>query len=358
MSEANFVLEPFDVKHATEDQWEKFHRFRHIRHDELNPEDPIVADGEYQTRIKRPSTRMIVQRFVLARKGDPQSIAGLLYFSVFKEPDPVNQDMAVVDISIVKEVQQDDQARRVVLEKVVELVNHHDKHRIVFKTTEPGGKALIEEMGARVRSRRPEYRLGMEDVDWDLVTQWEESATRRMAKTKLEWVDTLPDDLLKDYCRLYSLALDENYAWGVQRKDGTNLLTPDVVREEAVRFKGMGGVWALAILREPNGDVSGMTELKYLPNRPTLITQFLTMVKHKYRGDGRGKWLKAATLRYVEKNFPEVETVVTTFAGGETSRLFELNERIGFKLYQEVVTADITLAGLTDYLDTKERQSK
>jgi RimJ/RimL family protein N-acetyltransferase len=84
-----------------------------------------------------------------------------------------------------------------------------------------------------------------------------------------------------------------------------------------------------------------------------MLTQGLTGVVQNYRGQGKGKWVKAAMLLKIRDEFPDIKVIST---GNATSNapMIAINERLGFNLHHETYNMQIDTDKLGKYL--KERQ--
>ncbi len=87
------------------------------------------------------------------------------------------------------------------------------------------------------------------------------------------------------------------------------------------------------LTREPDGSISGMTDVSYTPHQPTFIHQMFTGVRPDARGRGLGKWLKAAMLEKIHADYPKVEWWITGNAESNAPML-SINHRLGFKQYR------------------------
>ncbi len=110
-----------------------------------------------------------------------------------------------------------------------------------------------------------------------------------------------------------------------------------------------GGRLIVAVTTEADGRISGVTVMGFFPDQETMIHQYITGVRLRYRGRGLGKWLKAAMLLRVRKCLPQVQVVVTNNATSNEAML-SINRRLGFKPYKDGFDAQIRLADLEDYL--------
>src|SRR5438309_1017355 len=93
--------------------------------------------------------------------------------------------------------------------------------------------------------------------------------------------------------------------------------------------------------REPDGVISGMTDVTWAPYRRTLIEQQFTGVLPAARGRGIGKWIKAAMLLHVRELYPDAEWVVTGNAHSNAPML-KINRTMGFKAYRTGVEYQMT----------------
>jgi GNAT superfamily N-acetyltransferase len=347
----------FNTKIASESEWKRFHKFRRIRHFERSPEDPLIDDKKYEKTFKLPATRTKIIRFTVIEKGKPETQIAQVYFSVYKDRAPaLSYDLAMIDVSIIKEFRNRGFGKQL-FRKISELARKHGKFTILSSTSEKDGKRFIKKIGGTILSRKTEYRLKISEIDWALVDQWIEEGIEKSPKTFLKWFDSIPEEMIEDYCNLYTIAVEESPHWGTP---GTKKqLTPLIVREDELKFKEQGGTWLLGLLQEKRDDDdnpphSALTEIKYLPSRPEIAIQFITLVKNKYRGYGKGKWIKAAMLKRIKDQFPAVKCVVTGFVEKD-SAMFYLNNKLGFKLYRESITASMSVDDLDNYLNRKNK---
>src|SRR3989442_14943213 len=87
------------------------------------------------------------------------------------------------------------------------------------------------------------------------------------------------------------------------------------------------------LTREPDGVISGVTDMEYMPYRPTLVQQDFTGVRPDARGRGLGKWLKAAMLLHIHELYPDAEWITTGNAGSNAPML-AINKKMGFKQFR------------------------
>lgn len=354
MVAADVAIVPFVPKTAPRMEWDRFHTYRRLRHEEADPDDPLLDDETVERRMisnwpwPGSETEMLHLAAVDADRPDIQ--IGYLYVGMVAKNAPIdeNKHVAWVQISVLAPHRRRGTGRKL-LAKAAALAKKRGKSLIVSNCDEEDGKAFVEAIGAQVVQRRQENRLYLDRVDWQMVEQWAEQGPSRSPNATLRWfVNWIDDAIIEDYCKIYTETFNQRPLDELGVSDVT--FTPEAHREREATNAEVGGTWLTAITREADGDISGLTEMGYTPDMETMIQQYMTGVKEAYRGRGLGKWLKAAMLLRVRKEFPQVKMVTTDNATSNAAML-SINERLGFKTHKEPITAQITLESLTRYLD-------
>jgi GNAT superfamily N-acetyltransferase len=200
-------------------------------------------------------------------------------------------------------------------------------------TDEADGHAFLRWLGAQPRFSGAENRLDLEAVDWDMMRGWVAAGERRSPQTKLELYEPrIPDSAMAAWCTAYTAMLN-TVPWE-DMDHGDAVVTPETMRNRYEKFDKSRSVHHALVAREPDGSISGLTEMRYVPHAPTSIGQDLTAVLPDARGRGLGKWLKAALLLHVRQLYPEVRWVRTDNAGSNAPML-AINRQLGFKKYRE-----------------------
>ena len=185
-----------------------------------------------------------------------------------------------------------------------------------------------------------------------MVEEWEEAGPVRSPRSTLEWLDDhVPDAIAEEYCEVLTEALNE--APRDELATGDTNITPEVNRHWEDTIKESGGRFLEVVSREEDGAVSGVTAMGYWPDEKTMIHQFITGVRPVYRGRGLGKWLKAANLLRVRREFPQV-TVVLTDNAITNEAMLSINERLGFQKHRDLgISARLTIY-LYAYSDARQ----
>jgi mycothiol synthase len=222
----------------------------------------------------------------------------------------------------------------------LELMDRHGCTTLSTGTEEESGHAFLKWIGAEARYGGAENRLALSSVDWAMVRQWAEDGPRQSPTSRLEVYDGhLPREMWEDYCPQFSAMLN-SMPWE-QLDHGDIVVTPAVQADWYARMDEQGVTEHSMLTREPDGVISGITDMQYAPYRPTMIHQGFTGVRTDARGRGLGKWLKAAMLLRVRELYPQLEVVITENAGSNAPML-AINKRIGFKQYRAGAEYQIT----------------
>ena len=149
----------------------------------------------------------------------------------------------------------------------------------------------------------------------------------------LKWADAAPDDLVAGFAAARNAIGDaptgessyEHPQWTVERvRQG----------EADAREAGDDARYVVAV-HEQTGAVAALTGMVLRPGRLDLCWQQDTAVVESFRGHGLGRAVKAAMMRWLLVEFPELERVVTNNAA-ENVHMIRVNEQIGYVHYADI----------------------
>jgi GNAT superfamily N-acetyltransferase len=328
-----------DTKSAPREFWVRYHAFRRLRHAEVRPDDPVKPDDLVEKDLKRDEPFDIRYRYELVRGGK------LLSWFVASTAMPgspgyeSNRHILWADASV-----RTDHRRqgigRAWIQLALELMDRHGCTTLSMATEDGSGRAFLEWMGAEAKFDGAENRLQLKTVDWAMLRRWAEDGPRRSPASRLEVYDGhLPREMWADYCPQFSTMLN-TMPWE-DLDHGDIVVTPVHMQDWVERLDEQGANEHTMLTREPDGVISGITDLSYAPYNPAMIRQGFTGVRSDARGRGLGKWLKAAMLLHVRELYPKVEVVVTDNAGSNAPML-AINKKIGFKKYRANAEYQVT----------------
>jgi mycothiol synthase len=320
-----------DPKSATPEFWKRYHAYRRIRDAETRPDDPSKPDHVIELLMKRDDPFATEYRYETA------SDAGMLSWftaSTIKPGSPGYETKKHI-MWFGGSVHPDHRRSgigRSLIPLAVELMDRHGCTTFSTGTDEESGHAFLKWLGAEAKLSGAENRLKLTDVDWAMVRSWVEDGPRRAPASRLEVYDGhIPEEMWEDYCPQFASML--NTVPLEQLDIGEITLTPAEMAEWYARMDIAEMIDHTMLTREPNGIISGITDIKYFPYSPKLIHQGFTGVRPDARRRGLGKWLKAAMLLHIRDLYPQVEVVVTGNAGSNVPML-AINTKLGFKQYR------------------------
>ncbi len=215
---------------------------------------------------------------------------------------------------------------------LVELMDRFGCRVVTFASEEEGGHAFLKWLGAPVKGAGAENRLRIADVDWKMVRRWIEEGEKRNPHTTLErYDDHIPDSMLDEYAPQLS-ALLNTMPWD-DLDHGPIVETPETLRHMYQRMDAEGQKHYTLLTREPDGVISGITDVSWAPHRAKILEQLFTGVLPSARGRGIGKWIKAAMLEQLHAIYPDAEWVSTGNADSNGPML-AINHKLGFKRHR------------------------
>ena len=215
---------------------------------------------------------------------------------------------------------------------VVDLMDRLGCRVVTFESDQESGHAFLKWLGAPAKGAGADNRLRIADVDWAMVRRWVEEGEERNRQTTLEWYDDhIPDSMLEEYAPQLS-ALLNTMPWD-DLDHGPIVETPETLRAIYERMDDEGQKHYTLLTREPDGVISGITDMSWAPHREKFLEQLFTGVLPSARGRGIGKWIKASMLERMHEIHPDAEWVVTGNADSNEPML-AINHKLGFKRHR------------------------
>jgi GNAT superfamily N-acetyltransferase len=328
-----------DTKTAPRDFWARYHEYRRLRLNETRPDDPVKPDDLVEKDMKRDDPFDIRYRYEVVRDGQ---LVSWFFASTARPGAPgyeSNKHILWADASV-HPAHRRRGIGRVWIPIALELMDRHDCTTLSMGTEEESGHEFLKWMGAEGKFSGAENRLRMSSVDWAMVRRWAEDGPRLSPTSRLEVYDGhLPREMWDDYCPQFTTMLN-SMPWE-DLDHGDIVVTPAIQADWYARMDEQDITEHSMLIREPDGVISGITDMQYAPYRPAMIHQGFTGVRTDARGRGLGKWLKAAMLLHVCELYPQLEVVITENAGSNAPML-AINKRMGFKEYRAGTEYQIT----------------
>jgi mycothiol synthase len=328
-----------DPENAGPDFWARYHAYRRLRHAETRPDDPIAPDHVVEYDMKRADPFDVHYRFEISSGNEMRSWFNAGATRPGTPGYDSNKHLLWADWSVHPDHRRRGVGRRW-LPLVHDIMERNSYTTVGIGTEEASGHAFLKWLGADPKMAEAENRLKLDDVDWAMLGRWVEAGRKRSPNTALEVYDgRLPESLWEDYSPQFSSILNTMPFEDLDH--GEIVITPAMMAEWFARMDAAGRVGHWMVAREPDGTMSGVTDVAYQPYIPTIVQQGFTGVRPDARGRGLGKWLKGAMAIHVRKLYPDVRWFTTDNVGSNAPML-AINRTMGYKTYRERIEYQIS----------------
>jgi ribosomal protein S18 acetylase RimI-like enzyme len=306
------------------------------------PGHPASAVEDVAAELRTSVTGRRRLRYVAEQDG---RIVGLL---VVRLPDLDNLHLALLDLVVHPEFR----GRGIGTEllRTALTVTAGERRRILLGDTEEtgAGAAFCAAHGLRAVKTDQLSRLRLADVDWPDIAALADAEHPGYRMTG--WRDACPDELLDAFARAkYAMNDAPTGDLNVEARTWSTAFIRDWERQcrNANRQQRV-----LAALHEADGTVAGFTEVELWGWTPARSEQADTAVVPAHRGRGLGLWLKAAMLRHLRAQRPDVPGLLTGNAAANTPML-AINTRLGYRPYVRLTEWQADTDQLTTQLDPR-----
>ena len=348
--EIDFEVREFKPKEASKEEWARFHAYRRARLAETDRQDDYFPDEETEVMAKRDDPFGEQIRF---HAKDGQEVIGS-FGSYIQNPTAPgyesNKHLLGVNFAILTPYRRKGIGTQF-LRKALELMEKHDKSVATFGTEEDDGHAFLKAIGAEAKSEGAENRLYLEDVDWDMVGRWVKEGKERNPETELVFFENrVPEDQLEEFCEVMTVLANTMPFDDLDH--GEIVMTPELFKEWYDQMDQLKTEHHTYLTKEPDGTISGATDVGWGPQKPDRVWQNFTGVHPDHRGRGLGKWLKAAMLEFLRTRYPEV-TFISTGNANSNDPMLAINRRLGFKTHKGGAQYQMSREDLAKYLSTR-----
>ncbi len=343
-------IRPFDLIHGSPSGWSRYHEFWKDLTKEFYPEQPPMDMNTWKRMLLADLGEIDMVAYEAVDLQQNERIAGFFRLWFSKESSPSyrgNEHICnLAGISVRSEYRRRGIATKL-LPAVYDETKGHGRRSVTGSILNEAGRILVGKIGGKEALEMQDNRLHLDDVDWNMVSQWVEEGLKRSPGTRIEFFRSIPDEMLEQYCDVFTEV--SNQAPRDELRVGDQIVTPESWRARMEKYAEAGMKYLAALTIEENGVISGLTDVAWYPSQPSFLMQSFTGVQEKHRGRGLGKWLKGAMLLRVRDEFPSVITVSTQNATSNDPML-HINRQLGFKLYREIYVFQMELRKLKKYL--------
>ena len=334
---------PVDARNADRDFWRRYHVLRRLEASEIRPDDPLMPDESVEANMKKQNPYEFEHPHEIALDGE------MLSWFWGGTPTPASPEYeSSKHIFWANAYVRPDHRRQGIgsmwLELLANLMDEHGCTIVEFHTEGELGQAFLLWVGAEPKMTEIESRLDLSQVDWTMVERWVAEGQQRSPQTRLHIYDgPIPEEVRPELAPQLSAIL--NTIPFEDLDHGEIVVTPETMQEWYDRNALSEETQHTVLTREPDGVISGITDITWAPYRRSLIYQQFTGVRPDARGRGLGKWIKAAMLLRVRKLYPDAAWIATGNAHSNGPML-KINRTLGFKAYKTAVEYQLSREGL------------
>ena len=321
------AIRKMDLKTLTDAEFEAITAFSNTLRAERLPDDPPVPLEEIRARMTHIPEFVKVHAWGVL---DGQKLVGRADL-VLIEMD-TNQHLAQIDIDIRPEYRQKGLGKEL-LRTLAEAALENQRTLMITSTSSrvPSGADFLARHGFTAGLESSVSQLDVRELQLALLEDWIGRASDRAAGFEIGfWDGPYPEEELPAIAEL--MAVMNTAPRGDLEMEDFHF-SPEQLRQLEQTTFGAGGKRITAYARErATNRFAGFTEIAYHPHRPQILSQGGTGVFPEFRNLGLGRFLKAATLKWVLENLPDARFVRTGNATSNAAML-GINIALGFKPY-------------------------
>ncbi|MBW3667396.1 MAG: GNAT family N-acetyltransferase [Actinobacteria bacterium] len=316
------TVEEVDTSTAPEPVLREMHE-HYIGHDaEQLPDDPPMPFEQRVALWRHIPEHQDVRRFVLREDGEIEAVA----VSYMDKYEDLNNGFVRIHVRL--------DARRRGLARTLatpafDVLEEGDRKSLITDTAARSDwEPKLEALGMKKAYQDKRSRLVVADIDWDLMGAWIEKAEERASGYRLLYLETpIPEEHLENWCAVMDV-MNTAPKEDLEFEDTT--YTPEKWRDIEEKDMAKGHFMAHVAVDEESGQFVGLSEIIFQKYQPDLAWQGDTGVHPEHRNKGLGRWLKAATIKKVIAEHPEIDRIDTGNAGSNEPML-NINVAMGYK---------------------------
>jgi len=321
----------FDPLMAGRSDWERYHYYRRARAAESDPDEPMLSDAEVEEEERQPSPHVIRLGWHALDEGRLVG-SSVVLLSTPESPGYAERARFLYAFGgVLREARRRGVGTRLI-GKVHSVMCDRGQTTLTAATHEVDGHAFLQRIGAQQKITHIESRLRCDSLDEMQLATWERTAREAHPSLALEtYRGRVPFDVVEPLLPALSTLVDDQ-PWGDLDRARTRL---DIgqYREWYSQLDRTGGAHHFVLLREPDGQIAGVSDALWDPRIPHRAWQLFTGVRRQRRGRGLAKCLKAVLLREIRSTHASVTEFVTSNANKNVAML-AVNASIGFAAFR------------------------
>ena len=322
----SFDLVEFNPKTASSALWQAYFTLSEAVLHEFHQRDRLPDQDLVKRLLTNVNPLYQTERLMLLDEDQRAVAAAALSYDTERSPDyDCNLHVCHIRISVIPAFRRRKIATRL-LQHTLKTAALLGKDTIMAEADNPIGLKFCKHLQGDPVHEEIQQRLYLEDVDWGMAKAWLRKGNTRSHSIKVEFFQDCPERDIEEFCRVYTEVINQRPVGDMEEALNTTLESRRI-EERSLKRKGLE--WYTMVSREPDGSISGLTDIIYNPEEPHRVKQYLTGVLSKYRRRGLAKRLKAEMLALIKEKFPDVVYIATSIA--RTNRpMRSINRQMGF----------------------------
>ncbi|MEZ4712593.1 MAG: GNAT family N-acetyltransferase [Caldilineaceae bacterium] len=344
LAQLGVTIEAFDVDAATDAQWRAINDLFVQTSAESAPEDPAPLLENTISGMRNVPPVIDLERWFVWQ-GD--ALVGNAAMSFMRTEE--NQHILNFDLFVLPGWRRRGLGAEL-LKLAVNQAQEKARTSLITNTISsmPDGEAFCQAIGAQANLTVSENQLVMDELDHALIQRWLDRASERADDLELGlYVGPFPESELEAIVAVHE-------SMNSAPRDDLDVedfhMTPAIMREiEASLTARDIERWVMFVRDPATGVYAGFTEVFWRPNVPDRMGQGDTGVVDAYRNRGIGRWLKAAMLKKIVAERPQVKYVRTGNAASNEPML-KINHELGFKLHKTFKVWQVERSQVEEFL--------
>ena len=225
-------IKPIDFRKATREEWKMYHEFRRKHFAEEFPGDPILNDEKEEVWMDSVYEDFEVFTYYVTKRDNPNEMIAILRVRFVSEGAPSypgNEHILRTLLYVLEDYRQQGIGREL-MKLVTKHAQEHGKSLIMTGTTQEDGRKALQKLGAQEALTMRDTRTNLDDIDWNMVEKWEKEGPKRSPDSKIEFYTKIPDEILEDYCKVYTEVFNQAPIDKLER--GDIIFTPEKWRKD------------------------------------------------------------------------------------------------------------------------------
>ena len=343
----SFSIAEFFPKEATEEIWEAYFDLSEGIFREFNEKRRLPDRGVVRRLFSTTNPLYTARRWLVFSEAQQVVAYSRMSFDTEISPDyEINRHIYQAQISVVHAYRRKKIAS-LVMKHMNGIAKEMGKETLMTEADNPIGIKFCRHLKGQEVLEELQQRLYMEDIDWQLASEWVEKSKAKSPHTTTEFFQECPESDIDEFCRVYTETINQRPTGGMEQEIITS---PESRRIEERNIRKRGIEYYTMICREQDGSISALTDIMYNPEEPYKINQYFTGVLDRYRRKGLAKRLKAEMLFVIRDNFPDVE-YIRTMTARSNQPMRAINKALGFQPTKTCIIFQWVLSDLDMRLD-------